>query len=434
VNVVTLHILQAEPSADFGLLRIAAPALEPGARVVLWEGLPPEPAPDSACLAPVVLQGDLDGHRAYAERIPAGARLHELPRVPDPLRPVVAVGLLEAVLDLHARRRVHGTICKERVVLGDQGEVVLIGRGRAGGSPEHDASALRRVLAELGIETAGALSDLIEDHRELLPRDAHAALGAWVRSHRPAPTTLLDQVLLHVGPTPDSLDEVVPDLGPDAAEEPGLLDRWAVRTGNGDDEHTAELTDGAASAVGGPPPLALSLWTRLAAPPEHRAPGDRFRNVEGEPSRGLRALLLEEAPDSLPALVGGDVGAFVLDYVETHEDGSHADFDLSDPEITDDLADSDGDTAVYDTRELSLRNAIRRADSRSTRTQLEARMADAERRAHQAEHRAATAEGEVQTLRSGTPGAASGIILRWDIVVLVAVLAGTLLMLVWLFR
>ena len=99
MNVVTLHVLKDRPSADFGMVRVAAPALDPDARVVVFDGLPPDPIPTSPHVAPVVLQGDVDGHRVYAERVPVGLGLHEL-ELPPSMAPWIGAGLLAALAHL----------------------------------------------------------------------------------------------------------------------------------------------------------------------------------------------------------------------------------------------------------------------------------------------------------------------------------------------
>ena len=123
-------------------------------------------------------------------------------------------------------------------------------------------------------------------------------------------------------------------------------------------------------------------------------PPDRFRAVDGEPSRGLRALLLEEPPDSLPTLLGGEVGAFLLSE-ETDPTGVAllpVDYALTDPEVTPALHDEDGDTAIYNVHEERLREALRKADTRSALAELEARVRAAEKRAREADERARSAD------------------------------------------
>lgn len=396
MNVVTLHILHAEPSADFGLLRLATPALDPEARVVLWEGLPPSPPIEDPCLAPVVLQGDVGGQRVYAEQVPTMVRLADVDISPG-IAGWVGQQLVSALLALHGAGRVHGSVDAHRVFLGTEGQVVLAGSGRQGGSEAHDLGALVQLLHGLGLPITPSLS--VREIARQLPLDTPDAslLGQRVRArigHRPP---VIGQVYVQVGPSPDSLDEVVPDLGPDGTDGEGLLDRWSVRTSSSgeltyDPTGATERTDAGAGASS---PLALTLWTRLAAPPEHTPPRDRFEGVMGEASRGLRALLLEEAPDSLPALLGGDVGPFLLDPSESSEDDLESVTDNFDLEITPGLdpdMDEDGDTAVYTLHEELLARAVRKADAQTALADLEARITEAEQRAEQAERRARLAE------------------------------------------
>jgi len=199
---------------------------------------------------------------------------------------------------------------------------------------------------------------------------------------------------MHIGPTPDSLDEVVPDFGPDAARGTGLLDRWAVTTSGGQAEHTDELTGSVASSTS---PLVLTLWTALAAPPEHTPPADRFQKVAGQPSRGIRALLVQEPPDSLPAMIGGAIQPFLMEMPEHTSEPTPITVEATDPEYTF-SGDDDPATAVYHLRDLEVKSVIQEADQRTTLADLRARISEAERRAQQAERRARAAEAEVQRL------------------------------------
>jgi hypothetical protein len=383
VNVVTLHLHHSAPSDDFGVLRRAAPALDPEARVLLWDGLPPAVVPESPWIAGVVLQGDVDGHRVYAEQVPPGLPLDEVD-LPAPLLPPVLAAAAAGLAVLHDHGQVHGMVRPSRIWLGADGSVVLVGRGRRGGEGALDRDALSALAARLGGAQArldGTIAPEVVD-----------GLGAVVEAALPARLAVLDQVHLQVGPSPDSLDEVVPDIGPDV-EGRGLLDRWALTTHHGhtDEPGTGEATD---AGTGASSPLALTLWTTLAAPARHPAPPDRFRAVDGEPSRGLRALLLEEPPDSLPTLLGGEVGAFLLSE-ETDPTGVAllpVDYALTDPEVTPALHDEDGDTAIYNVHEERLREALRKADTRSALAELEARVRAAEKRAREADERARSAD------------------------------------------
>lgn len=393
MNVVTLHVLSSGPSADFGLVRLAAPALEPQARVLLFDGLPPPPLPDIPGIAPVVLQGDVDNHRAYAEQITEGVTIKRL-SVPAEVRAWVGKHLLDALLALHAAGQSHGLVSADRVLLGVDGSVTLFGRGRVGGSAEHDLKAATGLLSRIGIELNGR--DLTAARRALEGRIAEEdaeILGAVVADNLPE-QSIVDQVYVHVGPTPDSLDEVVPDFGPDKADGRGLLDRWSVTTHAGQDEATDELTGSAASSTS---PLALTLWTSLAAPPAHRPPPDRFDKVAGQPSRGMRALLIEEPPDSLPAMVGGAIDPFLLQMPEPTMEPTPVTIELTDPELTP-ARDEDPATAVYHLRDLELRSVIEEADTKTVLADLRARISEAEERASQAERRARAAEAELRRM------------------------------------
>ena len=121
------------------------------------------------------------------------------------------------------------------------------------------------------------------------------------------------------------------------------------------------------------------LWTTLAAPAQQPCPPDRFAEVAGEPSRGIRALLADEAPDTLPALIGGDIPAFLLS--ETDQDADPiAPLGVGAAYGSDTLHDTDGDTAIYDTRSPSMDRAMREAAVEGQLAALEARLAEAEQR------------------------------------------------------
>ena len=397
MNVVTLHVLKDRPSADFGMVRVAAPALDPDARVVVFDGLPPDPIPTSPHVAPVVLQGDVDGHRVYAERVPVGLGLHEL-ELPPSMAPWIGAGLLAALAHLRQCGLVHGRVAADRVQVGMDGSIVLFGRGRVGGTFERDRAGADDILAVLDLtaDSEVDLDDVLTHLRSAADPSDGQALGAIVRKlHKDL--TVLDQIHIQVGPTPDSLDEIQPDLGPDRAHEPGLLDRWSVTTHHGGSlEHTDELTG---SVPHSSSPLALTLWTALAAPVQHAPPDDRFSAVDGEPSRGLRALLVEEPPDTLPGLLGGAVPAFLLDADVSLDDDDDTTEDTPYSGISPlDDEEEDGDTAVYDMRDMALSEAIRKADRLTTIADLEARISDAERRAREAERRARAAEQEARFL------------------------------------
>ncbi|MFT7520084.1 MAG: hypothetical protein ACI9MC_002228, partial [Kiritimatiellia bacterium] len=226
MNVITLHVLHSEPSNDFGELRIAAPGLDRDARLAVWEGLPPPHMADQAEIAPVVFQGDLLGHRAYAERMPRGLRLTDL-RLPSTLLPAVALAVYRALSALHRAGQIHGHLTRDRVVLGDDGGVVIIGRGRRGGTARLDMEDYLELFAELGLHLERETLEI-----ELTSRDGShdaEALGTLVNERADSHPPVLEQLVLHVGPSADdSLDEVVPYLGPEYSDEVGLLDRWAV--------------------------------------------------------------------------------------------------------------------------------------------------------------------------------------------------------------
>jgi hypothetical protein len=319
VDVVILHVLRREDAGDHGQVRWCAPALSPEERVVVWEGFAPAPAGEHEAVAPVVLEGEIDGRRAYAERIPAGIRMSDA-MPPEELQPYVASRVLEGLAALHSGRHSHGAVGADRVVLGREGEVVLIGRGRRGGMAGLDLVAAVSMMPSHAEETlpgetaALAASELA---RRVAPGDRER-LAAWVRAHeRPTPAEA-DPIVMNVTPSSDDgADEVVPDLGPDSSGHDGILDRWGVTTSSGRSgtESTPEVTaEGGGSAA---QRLARELWTGLADLPQ--GPSDRFSGAAG-PSRALRTLLAEESPDVLPVpLVSSPLPNFVARPVEVED-------------------------------------------------------------------------------------------------------------------
>jgi len=307
VRAVGLRLFPLRVGSALGDVQLAAPARSSEERVVLWHGLPPAPVPEHPGVAAVVLEGEIDGRRTYAEQVPRGVRPAEH-ALPHDLAPYVVARILEAVHFLHEAGQVHGSVGSERVVLGVRGEVVLFGRGRQGGRDRMD------LVATLSLYPDGAEMTLLE--RDALqiaeridqdaPADAREQLGAWVRGVvQDAP--VIEQVVLTSGErAEDGVDEIVPDLGPDA-EGSGILDRWSLSTTPG--LTPGEVTDEWSSTQ---PALGVSLWNRLSAPPEHPPPPDRFAAVQGKPSRALAGLLAEEPPDVLPGPLVGAVPPFVV--------------------------------------------------------------------------------------------------------------------------
>ena len=428
VNVVTLHVLHSEPSNDFGDLRIAAPGLDRTERVAVWEGLPPPPIAEHPSIAPVVLQGDLDGHRAYAERMPQGLRLTDI-KLPRSLLPVVALAVFRALDALHAKNLIHGHLTPGRVSLGHDGSVMVIGRGRRGGSALHDLQAAADLFDELGLYTEPDVA-LQELEAAVTPADVQA-LATLVQEVGTSQLPVLEQVLMQVGPSPDdSLDEILPDIGPDRGDEVGLLDRWAVTTSARGADFTADLTDADLGAGGsGAQQLSVTLWTRLAARREHTAPMDRFAAVHGEPSRGLRALLADEPQEGLPAMMLADVGTFLLNEAPDTEvpDVQYA---LEFSETHSSMGDEDGDTAIYNINRVELAAALHRTDLPDAMAALEARLQQTERRLAETERHMRDRADELRRqdrTSDGQPHPLAGF-LRVEVFV-AATLAG---LLVWL--
>lgn len=298
MGAVVLQVLHTEVSADWGSLRLARPASAPQERVLLWEGLPPGPAPDHLSLATVVLRGELRGRGAYAEAVPSGLRWSQQPP-PDALRPYVVWRILEALVVLHQAHQVHGSVGPDRVVLGPEGEVVLVGRGRASAMARMDVLGAMGLLTDpedtLPSESVASLAKELGERCS--PQRDREALASWVRAVVPAgPPEILGTVSLTLAPEVDQgADEILPDLGTDTGGD-GLLERWRATTGITPGETTAEVTDGGQRSA----PDALALWSLLAASSEQRPPPHRFDAIQGMPSRGIQRLVATEHPASLP--------------------------------------------------------------------------------------------------------------------------------------
>lgn len=311
MTTVLVELLATESSLDFGELRIVRSIDRPHERVFLWDGPPPAPTTGHQGLAPVTLQGHIQGHQVYGEAVPAGVWLHEAQPPPE-LMPLVVVRLLEALSVLHRAHQVHGAVTPERVVIGHEGQVVLVGRGRRGGRPGLDSVGAMSMLADAEEQTLPGEDPLVA--AEILSKviePGHAErLAAWARAQpADAEPEVVQTMVITLGGDPDDhgADEVVPDIGPDLSSGDGLLERWMPAGTSSFSEHTAEVTDGDGGDV---QRIALALWSRLGAA-SASPPADRFDAVIGTASEGIRALVEHEPLGGLPAPLHGDPGDYL---------------------------------------------------------------------------------------------------------------------------
>ena len=193
---------------------------------------------------------------------------------------------------------------ERHVVLGCDGDVVLIGRGRRGSSREDDLAAVERLAPRAGLEAG-----------------SRAELARWVCT-RWVPESVLFELEIQAEQTVH-LDEVVPDIGPDPDAARGLLDGWATTTSSGSrGEVTAEVTDTGSNTRR----LAMLLWARMVSGGDGPQP-ERFVQVDGQPSRGIRALVTELGLDPVPVALGIGPGVLVSGI-------SSAGADTEDPTLT----------------------------------------------------------------------------------------------------
>ncbi len=228
MNVLMLQVVHREPSPDFGDMRVAVAPGNADERWVIWSGNPPFPT-DGLGLPTVVQVGEMDGRRVYAERVPAGLQL-SFDAPPPELWPLVMMGIFEALVSLHHEKRVHGHLSSDRVWIGVDGSVWILGRGRRGGTAVLDVVAAFALAetdqeetfpgedAERGLHFWSARAD--EALRDRLAR--------WVSERVASRVDLVEQSLFTPGT--ESTDEVVPDWGPDTGTD-GLLDHWTGTTG-----------------------------------------------------------------------------------------------------------------------------------------------------------------------------------------------------------
>lgn len=325
MSTVSLRLLAREPGG-LGDFRLAIHGADE--RVAVWNGVPPPDVGPHANVAAVVLEGEVDGRRAYAEAVPRGVRPSVHPPPPELLGFIVAE-ILVGLQFLHDAGEVHGGVGPDRIVLGTRGEVILVGRGRQGGHARLDWVSALSLLprdAETTLLEADA-SRLGAQMRAQSPPGARGLLAAWVRGVIDE-GRVVEEIHLGLAEAADAVDEIVPDLGPDLATG-GILDQFTgtstpgITTGEvtaGDvtlgevtapEVTAADVTsDGLSdqdSADGG-----TSLWSALSSPLSHPAPAGRFDAVKGVPSAGLRSLLEREGLDALVGPLVGTIGPFVV--------------------------------------------------------------------------------------------------------------------------
>jgi hypothetical protein len=246
MTTLEVEVLASSESADFGELRVVRPVPPASYWLILWEGLPPANSGRIDSVATTTVHGNLEGRSVYAERIPPGRRLDEAWR--DHPEDALAIGdyvltrVGNALRTLHARGLTHGRVTMDRIWLGAHHEVLLIGRERREGLPQQDVVALQDLAREIGwdlpptaIDEAGLPKLDLSTHSATMPDTGWPGLPVKT-PHAP------ERLVLHIGRTPHSIDEVDLDVGADPTDEPGLLDRFEVTGTSNPAETTVEVT------------------------------------------------------------------------------------------------------------------------------------------------------------------------------------------------
>lgn len=268
-----------------------APADGVAALHLLWDGYPPPPTPPHSNLPSPGLKGQISGRAVYTEVLPPGILLGDR-RPPLDLMPGIVQALLQALVVLRASGQTHGLLGPDRVFIGDDGEMLLVGRGRATALPSLDVLRAMALCTEDERTIPGndpaLLVELLQDR---VPPDHRTRLAAWARAqpHLEIPPNAQELVL---DPASEALgeaelaDEVLVDLGPDTGGE-GLFDSW-------DPSEIAEN------------PEDVTLWgedrTPWKAPP--RPPLKPARPTEHEPLTLVERALLGSALLYSLALLG----------------------------------------------------------------------------------------------------------------------------------
>lgn len=291
-SLLAIRLLRTLPPRTGGTVHVAAVA-GGERRLVLWPGEGPDERPAHGALGTVLGRGVFEGEAIWAEELPPGSFLADLPPGSGGAAAALA-DVVEALGCLHAEGFAHGGLDASCVVVGVDGRGRLLG-AVGEGAVEEDLAALDVLLGKWAPETRrdGSLAELAAALR---------AQEATAPGALPAADTLVDE-----GPTLElvleplgSLDEVGFDLGPDEGER-GLLDTWAGRTMPGEDPTGAiEVTGG----VDGNPGAITALLAHLAAGVARDASAARFAPHEGRPSRAVKACIADEPLDPLPVPEG----------------------------------------------------------------------------------------------------------------------------------
>ncbi len=285
----------------------AAPTSEPGARVTVWPGQPPDvPAAVHPLVAMPLGHGEIDGSPVWVEDRPPGALLSDLE---GPLPLSSAAMLLAQVADglgaLHALGHAHGQVGMDRVVVALDSVPVLIGAGVMAGETAADLQALIAMFKVLcpasAVPPHGSAAELAAGLREtaMSVEPPESSLREMVELAMIAPPAV--PRILRISVTPMGyLDEVQPDLGPDEHVR-GLLDRWS---GTGSNE---EFTDDRTEAISASELAAQARRVMLERLGDlYRRPvlDQRFAEQEGTPCEPLKALIADEPLDPLPVADG----------------------------------------------------------------------------------------------------------------------------------
>ena len=278
-------------------------------RRTLWPGLPPPAVPSHPGLLPVVLAGRLEDLPVWLESRPLGHALEELLPLEGDESIAILRDLVSALRALHARGQSHGRVRDTRVLITTEGRAVFLGTGSHSGQVNEDIADLVRMGRSFGgerlklPETVPNSLQPIADSLDALAENAdlratRKALGKRVTESL---SPISDEAPnLHIAVVDGSTVQPVDEIGMDLGFGDSRYDTSSSWSGTAS-EVTGEATGDLTSPHGltETPSRAQAIAKVLASPPFPIDPA-RFASREGQPCKGVIALLASETPDPLP--------------------------------------------------------------------------------------------------------------------------------------